>query len=68
MWYQTAVLCKGFGGRRDAGVRAETDPASPADFGYFLRLQLPFVWDAPVSGLIPFVFLLCMIKTRLCTQ
>ena len=52
---------------KQAGVRAETDPASP-HFGYFLGLQLPFVRDAPVSGLIPFVFLLCMIKTRLCTQ
>lgn len=35
---------------KQAGVRAETDPASPLLFGYFLRLQLPFVWDAPVSA------------------
>ena len=42
-------------GVKQAGVRAAPDPASPR-FGYFLRLQLPFVWDAPVSSSIPLCF------------
>ena len=42
-------------GVKQAGVRAAPDPVSPR-FGYFLRLQLPFVWDAPVSSSIPLCF------------
>lgn len=50
---------------KKAEVMAEPDPAS-SHFGRFLRRQLPFVWDAPVSCPTPLCFLFCMIKTRLC--